>query len=227
MYNLVNVTCPEPMPFAVIDNYFSRTLKMEQGHLPQFRTNTDDFEPATLTSLVTRNQGLNMEHMSFSGITNAHSAALVVDYMIYTRKLIPNTNGIIKNVDVKKDVFLGYETNFTQGGFNQYYFPNMNEYWYGWGGWGGSILLFSPRYEATVAFTVTSFDLRPLFGRFAIETVVMYCKLMIDEHRQRLKEEKLAAKAAGSSMPAAQRKAQLEERIREAGDQPIHVYRVA
>merc|ERR1712228_200455 len=101
---------------------------------------------------------MSMAHMSLSGISSAHSIAKAASYMLFSGEVIDkDTMKKMTFESIKKlDIAFGAQTRFSVGGFDHRKYHAVD--WYGWEGWGGSSMRFSPEYQCVVAFTVTAFN---------------------------------------------------------------------
>ena len=164
--------------------YLKVQRKVYPARTPQLM---EKFTPETMSSLL--NNGLKMEHMSWSGISNARSMTMAMDYMLFNNNNneddLDSNNSVKTNVydmtdrvETKYDLYAGLNTNFTQGGFNRYVFENVE--WYGWPGWGGSTVVFAPKYNATFGMTVASFQMT-VYLRHEIDSAVIIMSRMLNE----------------------------------------------
>merc|ERR1712212_713328 len=98
---------------------------------------------------------LAMEHMSFTGIGTAHSVAKAASFMLFNGVLADEAvQAMISETVTKIDILLGDAEEFSAGGFAHWNVRNVD--WYGWPGWGGSCMLFAPKYKCVVALAVTA-----------------------------------------------------------------------
>eukprot|EP01084_Bolivina_argentea_P161006 280312_1 len=100
---------------------------------------------------------LAMEYMSASGVMNAYSMSKLLSKYLYDNdnKLKDNViEDIMKYPQLSFDTGIGFEFNFTQGGFC-YFMLDGDIAVYNWMGWGGSWFGFIPQYKAVIAYTIT------------------------------------------------------------------------
>ena len=163
-------------------NFFSHLNIIHGARLPdsmRFNLQPESFS-------VHLDKELPLEHMSWSGISNAHSLTKLFDYILFQSNLLSYETIVDKmlgNIESKYDVALGVITNFSQGGMNAERggFNTNGLEWYGWSGWGGSRVMFSPKHKAIIAYTVTSFE-HPLFTHHMARTVFRLVNPVIIDH---------------------------------------------
>jgi len=96
---------------------------------------------------------------STNGVSNAKSMAVILMMLANkgifegTRILSEQTVTLMLENPIKQlDAALGFETNFTAGGWNVFEVAGMK--WTGWAGWGGSLCLFNPDTKSVFAYTM-------------------------------------------------------------------------
>ena len=252
-----------------INYYMTVQSKIFSAYIPKHRENV---KPEHLTRLLVEN-GLKMEQMSWSGISNAHSMAFAVNNILFSDNISQDRDGqnedenngnnnninkdfvswkmlnkMIKDDKKEFDFFLGFDTNMTQGGFRKSDIGIIDSgkekgIWYGWGGWGGSILLFAPKYKATIAFTLGSFEFT-LLPRHMYRTVATsLTRVMMDYIQEKYETATIDYRSSSGSSGRRNRKrkrkreecandedrekaiAEAEKRRKEKYEQ-LHLYRV-
>merc|ERR1712212_704082 len=150
--------CPNPT-LAHTKHIIEVRDKLPMG---TYKINSKDEEririPLFTTHLPLRSwfeEELAMEHMSFAGIGTAHSVAKASSFMLFNGVLADEAvQAMISETVTKIDILLGDAEEFSAGGFAHWNVRNVD--WYGWPGWGGSCMLFAPKYKCVGALTVTA-----------------------------------------------------------------------
>ncbi|KAI9292161.1 beta-lactamase/transpeptidase-like protein [Neoconidiobolus thromboides FSU 785] len=113
---------------------------------------------------------ITIELPSVNGHTNAKSLAYIASFFANNRQVC--NERFISESGVKESIpepTKGFDnailenTEMTKGGFGIFRFPELGEYsdvpFYGWGGMGGSCVLFSPEYNFSFAYAMNAHHL--------------------------------------------------------------------
>lgn len=117
---------------------------------------------------------LAMEWMSGTGISNAHSMGKFMSYILFDTKNNEITNDYDKTlnemIDKSRkafDINIFTASNFTQGGFHEADLFGIK--WYMWGGIGGSIYAFSPKYKCVFSYLIMGYQRMDVGVKFGLD----------------------------------------------------------